>query len=610
MPLPPGLDPSIPQIGGVASRLGPVVRPRAFDPDAPNLSGYDLRMIFRIVDRDTFEVLRELAVLGHVESYNRQPGVRLAVHPTAGGFTVDLPETDARGLEYHTMRGSSGVWPDGRGAGKPDGMAWLRALELFFAEILQPIVAGRPREQVELEWFNPDAPISGDDPAGDSLFVVVPHQSTVPTTRNARQASTYGWTVSLCAYKRRQASARELQRRAEAELGFYAKLLRGVQALNRYSFDQMFSRYQQTIAPFTQGVAAVGDVRHFLEGYAQGVNTFVAYNVNLFNDAVQELAALTVNLDETLGVNQGDRFGPDGPVLRAFENMRRDLTRTWAAVAQREGVRAPSLDGDDAIGPTAGTAAQGLRPPTALANTRARLGLPDLDRGTGRQALGALSLGARQAAVTPGATLDRLRPSGFTDIDLIRLNRLRWPYIDSSRTRPSDDPPPRPGDRWVAYLGETVLIPARHDAGGATGAADAVGGQLGADRDERIFGVDIYVDPETRALAWDPDVGDVRTIGGVPNLLQALWSCCVVPLGALHYAPDLGSHLHRESQGKWATDLQVRLNAVAAKRTLEQDPRVRSVDRVTVVARSGVFDVDFELTTIDGVPRGRLALTS
>ena len=599
MPIPAGLD-----AGLAALTKGPSA---AFDPKHPNALGAELRMVFRFVEKSSGVVIKSFGMLAEPEQYSVQPGVRLTVHPTAGGYEVDIPEIDARGLTIFSLSGTSRVWPDGRGPGKPDGAAWLRGLQEMFDAYLQPTVMGIPRDQVELEFVNTDAPISASDPAGDSLFVVVPHQTTVSIARTARRSALYPYSVQICAYRRRHGPKREKKHKKHGELSFFKKLLKLVRDLNAFSFDQMFSRYQQLIAPVLQGMAAINDVKLFVNGYLTGVNTFIGYNMGLLRGLIETFSSAEQTVSETLGIGEGDRFGEDGAIVRRWASTRRSLSRSWSALTAREGLRgrAGAPAAPDEVGPGTGQPG-GQSSPLDAANGRARLGLHDAQDGTD---VTTGPVAAMQAVVTAGDTLERLRPQGFTDIDVIRLNRLRWPFVDGNRVRPAADPAPSRGTARVLYLGEPILLPSRGGAVGTAARAD-VAAESAESAEERLYGSDLYVDPTTRALAWDPATNDLATISGFDNLMQAIQHMLRLPLGSYPHAPDLGSHLLAESSGSWATDLQARLEAIAVQRTLTQDPRVQSVGRVTVTAGGGVTRVEFDLTPIDGVSRGRLALAS
>jgi hypothetical protein len=222
-------------------------------------------------------------------------------------------------------------------------------------------------------------------------------------------------------------------------------------------------------------------------------------------------------------------------------------------------------------------------------------------------------LGSRMVAVGPGQMLEDLVPSGFIDLDILRMNPdLTYPYVDGTRQRPDGEEPPEPGAFRVAYQGDLLRIP---DTGGGA-AATARGADPGAaramhpaeDEDARVFGVDWYVNPETRAWEFDPATNDVRTIQGVPCLLQRLRHSLIIPLGTLRADPTVGSYLLAESQGRWGSDLQNRLNRIAVARTIRQDPAIAAVRRVRVALFNGRMDVSFEADTVAGTPLGRQAL--
>lgn len=567
---------------------------RAFDPKAPNLRGYgSARVVFQLVDRLTGVPVVRHVVLAHVSTLRVQPETRASLHYTAGGAHLDLPSRDARGFERFSVRIESGVWPVGEGADKPDGMAAVWAIQRLFNDYLGATIGGRPRSDFDFEFINTDAPISADDPGGNAQFVIVPDRVGPEVTRDSRRPALWTLNLMFTGFERRDGRRVELLRRRAQQRNFFQRVLDAIGELNAYSFDQLFARYQGAIARFVQAVAAVRDVARFLEGWSRGIDTFIAYNIGLLQSLVDALGQISLTLSEEIGVNQFERFGPDGRVMRGFEQIKRTVTRLRNAVGANLENITSGLAGSGTIGAQAGVSSQAS--PIQAEQSARHLNVADAD--ADRPLASAQgTVGTSEMRVTAGMTLANLVPSGFTQYDIIRLNGLVYPFVDGI-PRPAGD------TSAVAYLGEKVLVPVPRGNVSVTagGAAPGAGGSA----EDRIFGVDWMI--KDGAFVFDYTAGDLRRVRGLDNLLQALTTRLVVPAGSLNYAPDLGSTLRSESLA-WATPEGTRLAMISAQNALASDPRVATVRRIEVEQSNGIMNVSFDLDTIDGSPRGRQAL--
>lgn len=593
------------------------VKPSAFDPKRPNLRGYDTRALFKLVDARTKQTVMAVLLPHRARAINRIPEVRLALHATAGGYHVDRPRTSAHGIVHYVITGSSGVWPEGRQDGKPDGMSVIHGLKRLFDAFANEEIDGRPASDFELVFINPDEPVSEEDTVGDSAYVVVPERSLVELQRNAGAAQTWSYTIRLACIARSDEEFFRVAQDKEKERNLFEKILDFIGALDRYSFDVLFAKYQKLISPLLRVKAAVADVRRFTEGYARGIRTFVGYNVGL-------LGSLKDDLDGLLSLIKGDeaspdrlrspedRFGNDGPVLRRTQDIKLRVQRLEQAMRTSPAVLSPDLSvPGDRVGPRAGL--DGQPSPLQSAVLRRRLSPHDQRTRRPQAARPGARLGSRVVTVAWGQTLDDLVPPGFTDLDVLQLNPdLEYPYVDGSQERREGDPLPQPGQFRVAYAGDQLRVPTEsaHLASTARGAAPGASQALAPreSEDERIFGRDFFVNPDTHALELDPATGDIRTIGGTANLVQRLRHALLIPLGSLRHAPDFGSYLLAEAQGRWGTETQNRLNAIAVASTIRQDPGIAAIRRVRVSTGDGLTHVSFEADTVAGAPLGRLAL--
>lgn len=616
----------------------------AFDTLRPNHRAYAdaHRMVFRIVRVDNPAiVVRQHVLVIMPESYSRAPEARVTLHHTAGGHIVDMPAGDANGAVHYTINGTTGLWPLGsprapvaqipdigdlaalafsddvpqQATTKPDGMAAIKSFSDLITEYLKPAPMGIPRRELRLEFINPDEPIDGRDPAGDSAYIIAPMQSGVEIRRDARSPSLWRYSFRFVAYDRpaEKPATRLIEARRTA---WWEDVLGIVNDLTTFTFDQLFLQYRLFIQPLTALAGKITAIRSLLEGWSSGRATFAGYHERLLRDVADDIRAITVDIEDTLGVSARDRWNPDAADLRGVERMARGLRRTAHGVGSD-----PSVANASATEPS-----QQQRPVVTLAEfaptePQAQLTYP-LDRGQAsdrRQprdiAAGVglpnprTSYGTQRYQVRAGDVVESFIPPGWTAAHIIALNNLRWPFVDGNQTR--QGAAPAAGDPWVAYLGEWIQVPI------ATGALPSVAGSeapnaasaRGAvEEDERLFGVDIYVSPG-RDLELDPATGDIRLVGGVDNLIQSMRHLFALPVGALHTAPSLGSYLAREAEGSFASSLQLRLNAIAARRTLQQDPRIARVRSLVVSTANGAVRVACELDAINGRPIGRVALS-
>lgn len=592
--------------------------PAAFDDAHPNLRGYDTRPMLRLVEsRSQMEVLAVQLPL-RPKAIQRTAEVRMAIHGTAGGYHVDRPKTTAHGLVHYVLTGNSGQWPAGKKDGAPDGMAAVHRLKQILDLFAGGEIQGRPASEFELWFIDPNSPVTEEDACGDSLYSVIPDKSLVDLQQTGQTGGTYNYTIRLACIDRPDGvyAGRHFNDK-KREQSLLSKILDGIAVINEFSFDNLMAKYKQLIAPLLRVKAALRDIRAFLEGWARGGRAFVAYNVGLFDSTVNDLQGIlnTVRGDEASpdrARSPEDRFGDDGRTLRQVQRVKLTLARIRDHLGASPGALSSRLQQQGGtLGQRRGLA--GEQTPMQGASALRRMSPADQQDRRPLATQANARMGSRIVAVGPGQMIEDLVPSGFTDLDLLRLNPdLQYPYVDGTRQRPDGEAAPEAGTFRVAYQGDLVRVP---DTGGGA-AATARGANPGAalaqnpneSEDARIFGVDWYVNPETRAWEFDPATNDVRTIAGVPNLLQRLRHSLIIPLGSLRADPTAGSYLLAESQGRWGGDLQNRLNRIAVARTIRQDPAIAAVRRVRVTQSNGRTDVTFEADTVAGTPLGQQAL--
>jgi len=611
-------------------------QPAAFDPAAPNRRGYPLHMEFRLVQREPWKIVRAHQLEMVVTTYQRIPEVRATIHPTAGGFHVDMPEGNARGLVHYIIQGVAGLWPGGSRpghaeTGKGDGQAQLYALQALFDDYTQGTIEGRPRSDFQLEFLNFDEPVTAEDKVGHSAYIIIPERSLVESTRSAARPQVWTWTLRIAGLEEAKGEAHAIKRDAERKRSWLDKGLAFLDAVDsfttNYSFGAMFAKYQRLMAPFVRLQDSIGRTGDFIEGWASGAKTFVDYHKAMFDRTATDLGGVVAvftreEFDSKAASGELVKMGQTGPnsrfgggMARGVDRMRRaaDRVRFGARVQIGQTSSALQSPGDEVGARGIDRAARGPAGPLEVAAQSTALMARDRLNGTPRAAQAGRALATVAAVVRPGDTIERFVPPGFTVYDVIRANPgLVWPFVDGGRLRPGGGPRPTdPRVEWTAYVGDQILVPSTE------GPPQTVSGQDSPQAararridtaDERTFGRDLYLDPETRSLDFDPAAGDLRTVAGAANLVQRLDTLCLVPMGSLTYAPDIGSLIGAEGAGAWTSDVRRRALALATERTLRQDAGVERIDKVTVRQVNGQTVIDFQVVAISGAALGRSGL--
>jgi hypothetical protein len=612
------------------------IRPNAFDPQAPNRRGYPLHMEFRLVRREPWKIVRQHQIEMVVTSYQRLPELRATIHPTAGGFHVDMPEGDALGLVHYVIQGVAGLWPGGSRPGHPetgkgDGQAQLYALQALFYDFTKGTIDGRPRDEFQIEFLNFDEPVTAEDKVGHSAYVIIPERSLVETTRSATRPQVWTWTLRIAGLAEAKGEAYALKRDKEKKKSWLDKILGFFDAVDdfttAYSFEALFSKYQRLMAPFVRVQDSIGRTRAFLEGWANGTKTFVDYHKALFDRTATDLAGMVAVFtreeydaraasgeDLTMGqAGPNSRFG--GGEARSVDAMRRavDRVRFGARVQVGQSASALQAPGDEVGARGLDLAMRGPASPLEIAAASSALPARDRLAERPRAAQAGQSLASVAAIVRPGDTIERFIPPGFTVFDVIRVNPgLVWPFVDGGRLRPGGaERPVDPREEWVAYIGDQLYVPATEGPPPQVSGQDspqAARARRLDDPDERLFGRDLRIDPETRTIEFDAAVGDLRTVAGKDNLVQRLDTLCLIPIGSLTYAPDIGSLILAEGPAAWANKIRVQALSLATERTLRQDAAVERVDEVQVQQRNGREVVGWTVTAISGAALGRSGL--
>jgi hypothetical protein len=95
--------------------------------------------------------------------------------------------------------------------------------------------------------------------------------------------------------------------------------------------------------------------------------------------------------------------------------------------------------------------------------------------------------------------------------------------------------------------------------------------------------------------------GDLKTISGKDNLIQAIMNRLVTSQGSIIHRPEYGVGI-KSYQGTISSISKQRELALKIKSQLEQDDRIDSVDSMKFVLdsdyRSGTFVIEFKITAV------------
>lgn len=114
-----------------------------------------------------------------------------------------------------------------------------------------------------------------------------------------------------------------------------------------------------------------------------------------------------------------------------------------------------------------------------------------------------------------------------------------------------------------------------------------------------IFGTDILLDRDGFLTATE--TGDLATVAGLPNLVQALRVRLYTHLRELTWHQQYGNPL-LDLIGKPADPINLQLARAWGERTIRSDPRIDRVERISSDITADAVTVDALAVTVDGRP--------
>jgi hypothetical protein len=470
-----------------------------------------------------------------------------------------------------------------------DGNAALKTFQQLIEHVLAP--GDGTLQDYELYLIDLNALASAEDPIGEAEWRVVP-SSAVEVSVSAERPLLRGFRVDLWGLE----TNRDRMKADDGILGLLstgllADLLAripGGQALLDTLRDvaglitdaeQLFAETARFVATVQDVVNGVADAIRQAAGMARGLVTRIGEAIGRIEDAVKAIRGLASLPEQEL--KKLLRTFPLGGDVRAPRVLReahegllrlRDLALGTITVAR---VQDTTVHTVTYVGPGADASASAVPTPGARRRIVPTL-RPSLERALILAEIGVLSDSDARKKQELQERLKRLPLND--DPDAVYLGEA----VQAQLT-------PGPQVRAVSIFPADAEIEATQ--------ARALGRPITLE--DRLMGVDLRHDMVARDVVWDTSRTDLALLGGLASMLAMLERYMILPLGALRYAPGVGTYLG-EVIGGWARPDNYGLALLAVHKTLAQDPRVRRVRRVELSTVGGSLRLTYDAELVDG----------
>lgn len=576
-----------------------------------------------------------------LERIDRSPEVRTHFQYLREGYFIDTPFANAKGITTWRIAGRTqrlavvdGNWVDGDAAIKEFG----ELIDDYF----WPLDRGRNTTEYELYWLNFTAPISAEDPFGETEWLIHPTRRGVTTHQTSQRPFSRHFEFEF-------AGLQSNRDKAKSEDGFLAGLL---------SKGFLANLLEQL------GLGEVTAVLNSLFGLTQEVKGFLDDLGNVATAAGDYVNGVRQTIQASIATVRGLLTATQtiiGRLEDAWDSLMEipdDLEQGWNLILQS----VPGLNNNEPNDIT--IAIEQVRSVQdfllALELNRPAFD-PTINPGDAEPSGAA----TRPIVIPPGATIEDLAQRYETDTEtLIALNALTYPFVDAARSSPTVDiealeaetaraieqltaavdglhagmhaglPPadiaslqhqvnqasarvtrakaslataqaatvPPPG---VFAAGDSLLVPVPTpttvapsvlpiNADLATRILASTG--RAADTEDGLFGLDWR--NEAGDLVWNVVRQDLEVERGTEHIAMTQVRYVRLPLGGLRYAPNLGNFAWQD-MGQWQTVGTSQLLAYGIGLTLAQDPRVKSLRGVRAEVFRGVATLVHDLELID-----------
>jgi len=167
-------------------------------------------------------------------------------------------------------------------------------------------------------------------------------------------------------------------------------------------------------------------------------------------------------------------------------------------------------------------------------------------------------------------------------IVLAQFNGLDYPYVDTSGTTYAG--------QKVLTTGDVLLVPSKIDEPRETLALEA----------DNLYDVLLGRDVSLSSLGdlqANPSTGDLGTVAGIDNLVQALQRRIGTRKGELAYHPEYGANFEQHV-GAVNDPVRLRMMRLEVIETLLADPRIRAIENVILNDVMDHVDVAVTATVI------------
>ena len=583
-------------------------------------------------------LIKEFRVPLIVEGLDKAPEIRTHFSYLQEGYFLDTPFGNAKGITHFRVRGRThrtatvnGVIVDGDSALKE------------FAEMIDDYffpANGKTTADFELYFIDLFAPISAEDPFGETEWLIHPLRGGVRQTMTSQRPFTRMWQFDFVGLQ----SNRD---REKAEGGFWAS------TLSRSALGGLLEKLglDGVVSAVTDVFGTLDDVKGLFEDignavtavtdYVQGVQDTIRVGIGKIRGILSSIQTVIGRIEDGIDLarNLPNVIDQDLSLLpQNYPGLTRSTTPGIVAVDELRRVR----DFFFAL------AAQPQNFAPALSDAGFTSTVP--------------------VAIEPGATIEQLAQDHGVSVDeLIRANDLTFPFIDA-RPRPdaqiavAEVEQQRARDRYeaaaaalgaarasgapasdiahlqhqvsealarasaaeaeidgwietkqatptvgrVLYAGDVIKVP----KGSASTPPSivqmhpllenrvAVATGSSVTEEDRLFGIDVELDDEGN-LVWDDDAKDIRVERGLLHMARVQVRYVKLPLGALRYAPGIGNFAF-EDLGAWQGTANNQLLAYAMFKTLQQDPRIRKIRNVRAETFAGVAQLSHDVELING----------
>lgn len=602
----------------------------------------------KLADLQGKVLVKEFRVPLIVESFDKQPDVRTSFTYLQEGWHLDTPFANAKGVTHFRVRGRTHWRPVLVNGVAVDGDAAIKEFAELIDDYFYPS-NGKVTSDFELYFIDLMAPVSGEDPFGETEWLIHPVRNGVRQTMASNRPFIRQWQFEFLGLQ----SNRDLAKQ-KAEDGFLASLGRGflgslLAKLNLTSVVDAVREVFGTIDDVKGLVDDVGNTVTAVTDYARGVQETIRIGIGKVRGVVAGVQTLIGRIEDGIDLVR------DLPSLTAqdFNRLVKDF---------------PGLRNGDTPGIVAADELRRIEGFLLALSAQPRLFAPQLGDASSTRTI--------SVGILPGATLDSIAAAHDVSVgDLIELNQLSFPFVDS-RPNPeaavasaisalnritalraeraenheeemalaqargagadeiatlktsyeredlelalreqsattalanaSEANTADPLQRRVLYVGDSIRVPQPSLLTPASiveihpTLADRIASLTGEeiDNEDRLFGVDFELD-DNGNLGWDDERSEVRIERGLLHMARVQARYVRLPLGGLFYAPGIGNYAFA-NLGNWQGPAENQLLAFAMFKTLQQDPRVARVRNANATTERGRAELVYDADLING----------